>query len=71
MVQTNGGRVALLMDQPDKVVISGLTTGTIDLNCGKQKSAVVNIQYVNIQYDPAAPSKAGVTGSVRTIQFEP
>lgn len=64
LVQTGGGRVALLMDQPDKIVISGISAGTIDMHCGRQKPAPVSIQY-----EPAAASQAGVTGSVRAIQF--
>jgi hypothetical protein len=66
MVQTSGGRVALLLDQPDKILISGLNTGTIDMHCGRQKSAAVSVEY-----EPAAASKAGVMGSVRAIRFEP
>jgi tetratricopeptide (TPR) repeat protein len=63
---TGAGKVALLMDQPDKVIISGLKTASVDMNCGRQKSAPVSIQY-----EPAPATQSGVKGSVRVIEFDP
>ena len=65
LVLTQSGPVALLMDQPDRIIISGLGSATVDLSCGKQKSAPVSIQY-----EPATGGQTGVEGSVRTIKFE-
>ena len=65
LVLTQSGPVALLMDQPDRIIISGLGSATVDLSCGKQKSATVSIQY-----EPATDGQTGVEGSVRTIKFE-
>ncbi len=65
VVRTADGKVALLMDQPDKVVITGIQTETIQMNCGPQKAA-----RVSVQYQPAEATQADVKGSVRAIQFE-
>jgi tetratricopeptide (TPR) repeat protein len=65
ILQTAGARVALLLDAPDKVIISGSGAATVDLHCGRQNP----VPAVTIRYDPAAASQQGVTGGVRTIQF--
>jgi Tetratricopeptide repeat len=64
VLQTSGGKVALLLDEPDKVIISGVSGGTVDLHCGPQKAA-----QVSVQFEPAAASQT-VKGSVRAIQFQ-
>ena len=66
LLKTSSGRVALWLDQPDKVVITGLDKAPVDMQCGRQKSAPVTIQY-----EPGTASQAGVMGSVVTIRFEP
>jgi len=66
VVQTNSGKVVLSMDEPDKIVISGLSSGTIDMNCGRQKRSPVTVRY-----EPAAASQTGVAGRVKSIQFGP
>jgi len=66
VLQAEGGRVSLLMDDPKSVLISGLAEGTIDLNCGPLKQVAVWIQY-----DPPTAAAAGVKGIVRAIHYEP
>jgi hypothetical protein len=64
VVLTNGGKVVLSMEEPDKIVISGFSAGTIDMHCGRQKSSPVTVRY-----EPAAGSQTGVAGHVKSIQF--
>jgi len=64
VVQTNGGKVVLSMDEPDTIVISGLGSGTVDMHCGRQKPSPVSVRY-----EPAVASQAGVAGRVKSIQF--
>jgi hypothetical protein len=64
VLQAAGGRVSFVMDDPKRVLISGLAENTIDLNCGPQKQVAVWIQY-----DP--PPGPGVKGIVRAIHYEP
>jgi Tfp pilus assembly protein PilF len=66
VLQAEGGRVSLLMDDPKSVLISGLAEGTIDLNCGPLKHVAVWIQY-----DPPTAAAPGVKGIVRAIHYEP
>jgi Tfp pilus assembly protein PilF len=66
VLQTAGGRVFLLMDDPKNVLISGVPEGTVDMNCGPQKQVAVRIQY-----DPPTASSPGVMGLVRAIHYEP
>ena len=66
VVKTSGATVSLLMAEPNKVIISGLAAGMIDLNCGPQKSALVRVQY-----EPAQESERGIQGAVRAITFQP
>jgi tetratricopeptide (TPR) repeat protein len=66
LVQTADGPVALLMDDPKKVLISGLKENTIDMNCGPQKPVAVWIEYA-----PPDASQPGVKGIARAIHFEP
>jgi hypothetical protein len=66
VLQADGGRVALLMDDPKSVLISGLAENTIDLNCGPLKQVAVWIQYA-----PPPAAAAGVKGIVRAIHYEP
>ncbi len=65
VLQTEGGRVSFLMDDPKNVLISGLAENTVDMNCGPQKQAAVTIQY-----EPAPAGAAGVKGIVRAIRYE-
>ena len=65
VLQTEGGRVSFVMDDPKSVLISGLAENTIDMNCGPQKQAAVTIQY-----EPAPAGAAGVKGIVRAIRYE-
>ncbi len=66
VLQTAAGRVALLMDDPKSVLISGLSEGTVDLNCGPLKQVAVWIQYA-----PPTAAAVGVKGIVRAIHYEP
>lgn len=66
VLQAEGGRVSLLMDDPKSVLISGLSEGTIDLNCGPLKQVAVWIQY-----DPPTVAAPGLKGIVRAIHYEP
>jgi hypothetical protein len=63
-LQTVEGRVAFILDQPDKVILSGLKGATVDMNCGPQKAAAVTVEY-----EPSTAS--GIKGNVRAIRFEP
>jgi hypothetical protein len=67
ILQTASARVALLLDAPDKVIISGSGTATVDLHCGRQNP----VQAVTILYDSATSSQPGAVGNVRVIQFGP
>jgi hypothetical protein len=66
VLQTNEGKVSFLMDEPDKVTVSGLGSATIDLKCGSQKPAAVNVRY-----EPATAPQGELKGMVRAIEFEP
>jgi len=66
VLQTASGRVSFLMDDPTKVLISGLPENTIDMNCGPQKQVAIRIQY-----EPPTAALAGVKGIVRAIHYEP
>ncbi len=65
VLQTEGGQVSFLMDDPKNVLISGLTENTVDMNCGPQKQVVVSIQY-----EPPPAAATGVKGIVRAIRYE-
>ena len=66
VLQTDGGRVSFLMDDPKNVLISGLAENTIDMNCGPQKQVSVSIQY-----EPPPAAATSVKGIVRAIRYEP
>jgi len=66
VLQTDSGRVSLVMDDPKDVQITGLPEATIDMKCGPQKQAAVRIQY-----DPPAASSPGAMGIARAIHYEP
>lgn len=66
VLQAESGRISFVMDDPKKVLISGLPENTIDMNCGPQKQVAVWIQY-----DPPTAAAAGVKGIVRAIHYEP
>ena len=63
-LKTADGKIAFLLDQPDKVILSGLKGATVDMNCGPQKA-----EAVTVEYEPSTAS--GVKGNVRAIRFEP
>jgi hypothetical protein len=65
VLQTDGGRVSFIMDDPKNVQITGLPDTIIDMKCGPQEKAAVRIQYV----PPAAPSP-GIMGIARAIRYE-
>jgi hypothetical protein len=64
MVQTENGSVSLLMDDPQKVILSGVNGTTIDMNCGPQQKTAVRMEY-----DPPPAGMTGVRGVVRTIHY--
>jgi Tfp pilus assembly protein PilF len=67
ILQTDGGRVAFLMDDPDKLTAYGLPNAAgLSLACGPQKPVDVRIQY-----EPPADGQTGVKGLARAIHFEP
>jgi Tfp pilus assembly protein PilF len=67
ILQTDSGRIAFLMDDPDKLTAYGLPNAAgLSLTCGPQKPADVRIQY-----EPPADGQTGVKGLARAIHFEP
>jgi Tfp pilus assembly protein PilF len=66
VLQTDNGRVSLLMDDPVKILITGLQEGAVDMNCGPQKQVAVWIEY-----EPPPAGQPGVKGIVRAIHYEP
>jgi Tfp pilus assembly protein PilF len=67
ILQTDSGRIAFLMDDPDKLTAYGLPdAGGLSLSCGPQKPVDVRIQY-----EPPADDQTGVKGLARAIHFEP
>jgi hypothetical protein len=63
-LQTADGKIAFILDQPDKVILSGIKGATVDMQCGPQKATAVTVEYA-----PATTSE--VKGNVRAIRFEP
>ena len=55
------------MDDPQKVIIRGRESDTIDLYCGPQKEA----SPVWIEYDPPPASETDIRGIARFVHFEP
>jgi tetratricopeptide (TPR) repeat protein len=67
ILRTESGRVAFLMDDPDKLTAYGLPNAAgLSLSCGPQKPVDVRIQY-----EPPADGQTGVEGLARGIHFEP
>jgi hypothetical protein len=67
ILQTDSGRIAFLMDDPDKLTAYGLPDAVgLSLTCGPQKPVDVRIQY-----EPPADGQTGVKGLARAIHFEP
>jgi hypothetical protein len=67
ILQTDSGRIAFLMDDPDKLIAYGLPDAAgLRLSCGPQKPVDVRIQY-----EPPADGQTGVKGLARAIHFEP
>jgi len=66
VLQTAAGRVSLLMNDPTNVAISGLQSGTVDMNCGPQKPVAVWIEY-----DSPPSDEPDLKGIVRAIHYEP
>jgi tetratricopeptide (TPR) repeat protein len=67
ILQTESGRVAFLMDDPNKLAAYGLPNAAgLDLTCGPQKPVEVRIEY-----EPPADGQTGVKGLARGIHFEP
>lgn len=54
------------MNDPTNVAISGLQSGTVDMNCGPQKPVAVWIEY-----DSPPSDEPGLKGIVRAIHYEP
>jgi hypothetical protein len=67
ILQADSGRIAFLMDDPDKLTAYGLPNAAgLSLTCGPQKPVDVRIQY-----EPPADGQTGVKGLARAIHFEP
>ena len=66
VLETADGRKVFAIDTPDKIEVLGAATGFAELNCGKQKPVPVRIEY-----EPPNPSRSGIDGLLRLIQFGP
>ena len=62
IVQTEEGKVTLMMDEPKSIVLGGDTSGTLDLSCGPQQGVPVRVLYVE-------DTSRRYRGSVRAIEF--
>ena len=65
VLETAEGKKVLLIENPAKLLVNGKSGETVDLTCGPQKPA-----QVQVDYDPAGPDHPGVDGLVRGIHFQ-
>jgi hypothetical protein len=64
IVETQAGRQAFLIEDPEKVAITSGSNGPVDMTCGLQKPS----KKIDIGYDPTA-DQPGIDGLVRTLAF--
>ncbi len=62
-VESEGRNHSFLLDHPDRIVVVGSPSGTIDLNCGPQRP-----RSVRVVYDLAGATPA-TTGSLKLLEF--
>ena len=66
VVETAGGKKTLLIERPDRIVVTGRANGHAEMECGVQKPPVA----VEVEYDPPGAGTA-VDGLVRGVTFPP
>ena len=66
ILETAAGRKAFLIEDPEKVIISGNSEWQVDMTCGPQK----NRARVDVVYDAPAAPQAGVDGLVRSLVYK-
>jgi Flp pilus assembly protein TadD len=64
VVETSAGKRTLLIERPDRIVVTGRAAGHADMECGAQKPAVT----VEVEYDQPGAGMA-VDGLVRAVTF--
>jgi hypothetical protein len=64
IVETSSGRKTLLIERPDRIVVTGREAGHAEMSCGPQKPAAA----VEIEYDQPGAGTA-VDGLVRSVAF--
>ena len=64
VLETPAGTKTLLIERPDRIVVTGRATGRADMECGPQKTVVT----VEVEYDPPQSGMA-VDGLVRAVIF--
>lgn len=64
VVETSGGKKTFVIEDPNKITITGRETGTAELSCGPQKRAPIRVDY-------KAPPSANSDGIVLAIHFDP
>jgi hypothetical protein len=64
VVETSSGEKTFVLEDPNKVTITGRETGTAELSCGPQKRARIRVDY-------KAPANANSDGIVLAIHFDP
>lgn len=65
ILETAAGRKTFLIDDPEKVIITGKSDWQVDMTCGPQK----NRASVDVAYDAPAATQAGIDGIVRSLVY--
>ena len=65
IVETTAGRKRFLIEDPDKVLITGQGDWQMDMTCGPQK----NRPRVEIGYEQPRAGQTGIDGNVRSLHF--
>jgi tetratricopeptide (TPR) repeat protein len=66
ILETAAGRKAFLIDDPEKVIITGKSDWQVDMTCGPQK----NRASVDLAYEAPAANQAGIDGIVRSLVYK-
>ena len=66
IVETAAGRKVFLIEDPDKVLITGQSGWRVDMTCGPQKSRAK----VEVVYEAPRANQAGIDGIVRSLNFK-
>jgi tetratricopeptide (TPR) repeat protein len=64
IAESDGRKVALLIEDPGRITIEGKTGGRVDFDCGPQPRTPVRITY-----EPIPNEKFGTAGRILTIEF--